>query len=207
MNKMLAGGAHLLSVVLSPLLMPTYGTFLVLWASVLCLLPHGTRVAVLVVCMGITCILPLIFLSVLRHFKLVTDLHVERRNQRLVPYLFAVVCYAAAASYLYNCHSPQWFVMFMAGAALSVLLSALITLKWKISAHMTGMGGIVALIYQLHVQGLSAFEMYWLLCAAILLSGLLGSARLILNRHSTLQVIAGFVLGYACVTITMKFLG
>ena len=59
-NKFLATLAEGLSNVLSPLLMPTYGVFIVFWVSVLCLLPYGTRVSVLLMCMGITCILPLI---------------------------------------------------------------------------------------------------------------------------------------------------
>ena len=206
-NRMIAGVANFLSTVLSPLLMPTYGVFLVLWVSVLCILPYGTRVAVLLICTGITCILPLIFLSVLRHFKLVKNLHVDIREQRLIPYLFTVLCYAVAAYYLYYCHSPQWFVMFMVGSAIAVLLMALINLKWKVSAHMAGIGGIVALVYQLHVQGLSAFDLLWLLCFIIIVAGALGSARLALRRHTLWQVLAGVVVGFLSVSLTMRFLG
>ena len=206
-NKFIAGVSNFLSTVLSPLMMPTYGVFLVLWVSVLCLLPYGTRVAVLLVCMGITCILPLIFLSVLRHFKLVKDLHVDLREQRLIPYLFTTLCYAVAAYYLYYCHSPQWFIMFMVGSALTVLVMALINLKWKISAHMAGIGGVVALIYQIHVQGLSAFDLFWLLCIIIIMAGMLGSARLVLKRHDLWQVLAGVVVGFLCVSLTMRFFG
>jgi len=206
-NKFIAGVSNFMSTALSPLLMPTYGAFMVLWVSILCLLPYGRRVAVLLVCMGITCILPLIFLSVLRHFKLVKDLHVEVREQRLIPYLFTALCYSVAAYYLYYCHSPQWFIMFMVGSAITVLLMALINLKWKISAHMAGIGGVVALIYQLHVQGLAAFDLFWLLCVSILVAGALGSARLVLKRHDTWQVLAGVVVGFLCVSLTMRFLG
>ncbi len=206
-NKFIAGLSHFMSMALSPLLMPTYGVFLTLWVSVLCLLPYGTRVSVLLVCMGITCILPLIFLSVLRHFKFIKDLHVEVREQRLIPYLFSALCNAVAAYYLYYCHSPQWFVMFMAGSAVTVLVMALINLKWKISAHMAGMGGVVALIYQIHVQGLSAFDLFWLLCLSIIVAGALGSARLVLKRHDAWQVLAGAVVGFLCVSLTMRFLG
>ena len=206
-NKFIAGVSNFLSTVLSPLMMPTYGVFLVLWVSVLCLLPYGTRVAVLLVCMGITCILPLIFLSVLRHFKLVKDLHVDLREQRLIPYLFTTLCYAVAAYYLYYCHSPQWFIMFMVGSALTVLVMALINLKWKISAHMAGIGGVVALIYQIHVQGLSAFDLIWLLCLSIMVAGLLGSSRMVLRRHDLWQVVAGAVVGFMCVSLTMRFFG
>ena len=206
-NKFIAGVSNFMSTALSPLLMPTYGAFMVLWVSILCLLPYGRRVAVLLVCMGITCILPLIFLSVLRHFKLVKDLHVEVREQRLIPYLFTALCYSVAAYYLYYCHSPQWFIMFMVGSAITVLLMALINLKWKISAHMAGIGGVVALIYQIHVQGLAAFDLFWLLCVSILVAGALGSARLVLKRHDTWQVLAGVVVGFLCVSLTMRFLG
>jgi len=206
-NKMIAGAAHFLSTVLSPLLMPTYGIFLVLWVSVLCLLPYGTRVAVLLVGMGITCILPLIFVSVLRHFKMVSNLHVEVREERLIPYLFTALCYAVAAYYLYYCHSPQWFTMFMVGSAITVVMMAMINLKWKISAHMAGIGGIVALVYQLHVQGLSAFDLLWLLCLTVMVAGALGSARLALKRHDLWQVLAGVIVGFLCVSLTMKFLG
>ena len=206
-NKFIAGVANVLTTVLSPLLMPTYGVFLALWISVLCLLPYGTRVSVLLMCMGITCIFPLIFLSVLRHFKLVKSLDVKVREQRLIPYLFAVLCYLVAAYYLYYCHSPQWFIMFMVGSAITVLVMALINLKWKISAHMAGIGGVIALVYQIHVLGLSAFDLFWLLCICIIVAGLLGSARLALKRHDIWQVLAGVIVGFLCVSMTIRFLG
>ena len=206
-NKFIAGLANFLSTALSPLLMPTYGVFLALWVSILCLLPYGRRVAILLICMGITCIVPLIFLNVLRHFKLVKDLDVNVREERTIPYLFTALCYAVAAYYLYYCHAPQWFIMFMVGSAITILVVVLINLKWKISAHMAGIGGVLALIYQIHVQGLSAFELLGLLCCSIVVAGFLGSARLVLRRHDTWQVLAGAVVGFLCVSLTMRFLG
>ena len=206
-NRFIAGAANFLSTALSPLMMPTYGVFLTLWVSVLCLLPYGTRVTVLLLCMGITCILPLIFLSVLNHFKLVKDLHVDQREQRLLPYLFTALCYGVAAYFLFYRHSPQWFVMFLVGSALTVIVLALINLKWKISAHMAGIGGVIALVYQIHVQGLSAFYLLWLLCIIIVVAGLLGSARMVLKRHNIWQVLAGLLVGFLCVDLTMKLFG
>lgn len=206
-NKCIAGMASFLSTALTPLLMPTYGIFLTLWVSVLCLQPYGTRVAILLVCMGITCILPLIFLSVLRHFKLVSSLHVDVREQRLFPYLFTALCYLVAAYYLYYRHQPQWFVMFMVGSAVTVLVIALINSRWKISAHMAGMGGVVALIYQIHVLGVNALDLLGTLCIAIVVAGALGTARLTLRRHDVWQVLAGAVVGFLCVSLTMRLLG
>lgn len=206
-NKFIAAASHVLSNVLSPLMMPTYGVFLALWVSVLCVLPYGTRASVLLMCMGITCILPLIFISVLRHFKVIKDIHVEVRQQRLYPYLITAACHLVAAYYLYFCHSPQWFIMFMVGSAVTVLVLTVINLKWKISAYMAGIGGVVGLVYSIHVLGLNALDMLWPLCLTVIVGGILGSALLALKRHDLWQLLAGAVVGFLVVSLTMRFFG
>lgn len=206
-NRAITHSSRFFSAVLSPLVMPAYGVFLVLWTSVLCALPLGTRMTVLVMVLGMTCVLPMMAIGVLHHFKMVRSKRLETRRERLIPYAFAVLCYLCATFYLHNIHSPMWFVMFMAGGALACLVSLVVNLWWKISAHMAGIGGVVALIYQIHVQGLSAFNLYGVLCVAILLAGLLGTSRIALHRHDLFQVLAGFVNGYACVTLMTKLFG
>lgn len=206
-NRLIAGAARFFSTVFTPLMMPTYGVFLVLWTSVLCLLPMGTRIMVLIMVLGITCVLPIISIGALHHFKIISNKQLDKQHERLYPYAFAVLCYIAAAFYLNNIHSPMWFVMFAAGGALACLLDMIINLWWKISAHMTGIGGIVALLFQIHVQGLSAFNLFWLLCLTILVAGVLGTSRMILKRHDLLQVLAGFAVGYFCVSFMIKSFG
>ena len=65
----------------------------------------------------------------------------------------------------------------------------------------------MALVYQIHVQGLSAFNLMWLLCITVVIAGALGSARMALRRHNLLQVLAGAVTGFLCVSLTMRFFG
>lgn len=206
-NRLIAGSARFFSSVLTPLVMPTYGVFLVLWTSVLCLLPIGTRILVLTMIFGITTVLPIFAIGVLHHFKIISDKRLNKRKERLIPYAFAILCYAAAALYLNSIHSPMWFTMFAAGGGLACLVSLVINQWWKISAHMAGIGGVIALLYQIHVQGLSAFNLFWLLCFFILLAGLLGTSRMVLKRHDLLQVLAGFANGYICVTLMIKLFG
>lgn len=206
-NRLIAGSARFFSSVLTPLVMPTYGVFLVLWTSVLCLLPMGTRIMVLIMIFGITTVLPVAAIGLLHHFAIISNKRLEKRHERFIPYAFAVICYGAAALYLNSIHSPSWFTMFAAGGGLACLISLIVNLWWKISAHMAGIGGIVALLYQIHVQGLSAFNLFWLLCFTILLAGVLGTSRMVLKRHDLLQVLAGFANGYFCVTLMIKLFG
>ena len=41
----------------------------------------------------------------------------------------------------------------------------------------------------------------------IVLAGLVGTSRLVLKCHTVMQVLAGFALGYVCVTLAMKLFG
>lgn len=206
-GRLLVAGARFFSTVLSPLLMPTYGALLVLWTSVLCLLPNGTRVMVLVMVFGITCVLPMILIGILHHYGIIRDKRLENPQERTIPYAFAILCYLGAAAYLNHIHAPQWFIMFVLGGALACLVVLVVNRWWKISAHATGIGGVVALLLQIHVQGLSAFNLFWVFIATILLAGILGTSRLLLKRHTVLQVLVGFATGFVCVHTLMKHLG
>lgn len=207
-GRIMVGLSRFASAMLSPLLVPTYGVLIALWCSYLSAYDMGLRVTVLLVVGGITCVLPMFFITTLHHFKLITDKNLVDRKERLLPFIFALVCYVAAAFYLYTrVHAPMWMVMFCVGGAFAVTISAVVNLWWKISAHMAGMAGIVALIYNMHVLVTEAFNLVWVLMVAVLLCGMLGSARIILGRHTLGQVLAGALNGFLCVTLLMQLFG
>ena len=206
-SRLIVGLSRFLSTVLSPLLMPSYGVFLVLWGSFLSAQEVGSRATVLIVIFGITCILPIFFISALQHLRLVSDKRLTQRQERFYPYLFSLLCYVGACLYLARVHSPRWFIMFTIGGTAALLIVFIINLKWKISAHMAGIGGIVALIYTMHIQMLEAFNMKWVFIVSILLAGLLGTARIVLKRHDVYQVLAGALVGYFGVKLMMTLFG
>ncbi len=206
-KRVIIGLSQFLSTVLSPLLMPSYGVFLVLWGSFLSSRPTGDRAMILIVMFGLTCILPMIFISTLQHFGIVHNKRLDLRRERTLAYIFALACYTSGCFYLNHVHSPKWFIMFAAGGAVALLLVLLINLKWKISAHMTGIGGIVALVYTMHIQMIEAFDMQVVLIVTIMLAGCLGTARIILGRHDFAQVITGALLGYFSVKLMMMLFG
>lgn len=202
-NRILAGLARFVSSVLSPLLMPTYGSILVLWTSILCALPSGTRVTAVIVIMGITCIIPMTGIGLLHHFGFISDKRLNKPRERTIPYIIAVACYTAAVFYLDHIHAPSWFTMFAVGGLVTLVITATINVWWKISAHMGGTGGVVALIYQMHKMNVEAFDLFWVLAAAVFLAGVVGTSRLILKSHNVAQVLAGFANGFLCVYLAM----
>jgi hypothetical protein len=77
----------------------------------------------------------------------------------------------------------------------------LITLKWKISAHMVGLGGIVGLIVSIDIFLHSNVLLYLILF--LFLSGIAGTSRLLLNCHSPAQIYSGFWLGFMIMIATI----
>lgn len=205
--RAIVAASQFVSNLLSPMLAPTYGVMLVLWCSFLAATPTGDRVAALIIVFGITCILPMVFISILAFFHKIKSRRLEVPRDRLWPYVFAVACYVGACFYLDHIHAPQWFVMFGVGGGVACALCCVINLRWKISAHACGMGGLVALLLYMHTQGLEAFNLLWVLVATVLLTGLVCAARMVLRSHDFLQVLAGALLGYASVMTTMNLLG
>ncbi len=207
MNKILDAFWRFVSVVMTPLLMPTYGVFLALWATVLCYIEVGTRLMVLIMVAAITCLLPMIFIAVLHNAKVITDKRLVNRKERWLPYICMIVCYIAAAFYLQYVHSPSWVVAIVWGALASAVVATVVTLWWKISAHATGAGGLLAVTLCIHDFGLSVFNMLGVVIVVILLCGLVCTSRLVLKRHTPMQLLAGFFNGYLCVDLMMRILG
>ncbi len=93
----------------------------------------------------------------------------------------------------------MWLVLFMAGAVAAVIVCAVVNRKWKISAHMTAMGGFMALVMRMAVDNLGIVDMLWPVAIVAMLCGLVGTSRVLMGRHTLMQVAAGFLNGFLCV--------
>ncbi|WP_139924933.1 hypothetical protein [Hymenobacter sp. DG01] len=190
--------ATALSAVFHPLLVPFYLFYIVCYQlpGVLLLPALPDRWLVLAVVGGFTFALPSLGAAMLVKLGLVDSLEMPLRQQRALPLLLAATSFGAAAWLL---HRPGLFdgllYQIMAGMTLAVLLTFLITLRWKISAHGVGMGGAVGLLALLHLGGTSGVPGVWWLAGTVVTAGAVGSARLALNAHTTTQVWAGLALG------------
>ncbi len=202
-DKILTGLSRFMSMALNPLLMPTYACFLVLWVSVLCAQPVGGRAMVLVVVACLTCMIPMMTVGTLHHFHIVRDKQLNSARERRIPYVVTLVCLVAAALYLHYHHAPLWFTMVPVGMAVSCLLLGVVNLWWKVCVHTAGVAALVAMLVQVHVQGLSAFNLLYLIVATVMLTGIVGTSRMVLGRSTLGQVVAGVALGYAPVAVAM----
>ena len=70
---------------------------------------------------------------------------------------------------------------------------------WKISAHAAALGGIVALLFRIVASHYALFNMNVWLSGAIIVTGMVMTARVYLGRHTLWQVLAGCANGFLCV--------
>lgn len=192
--------AKALSILLYPLFIPTYGMILYAYGEHLrdmpadivywCVAVAGTFV--------LTCALPLSAILVMVRRGAVADLNIDNAKERTMPYIYTVMgfcfwCYLLIAIL----HTPLYINVIAIGATVALGLMTLINSKWKISAHLTGIGGLVGGLMTWCV-GVNAIPTWTTVCVWMAVSLLLMYARLWLNAHTPAQVICGWLLGIAC---------
>lgn len=196
--------AHGISWVLHPFLLPVYMIALLLTATTFALFPANVKFYLLWVILLYAVLIPVLALGVLRSLGRISSYRVDDRRERLLPLLVGAICYLLCAITLAKIPSVVFLRKFMVAAACCEVLCLVVSLCWKISLHLTGMGAVVALLVVMNIAGVG--HMLIPLSVAILGAGALASARLYLGCHNGMQVLAGFGGGFLVATLAMLFL-
>ncbi|HMQ75136.1 MAG TPA: hypothetical protein PKE21_01755 [Flavobacteriales bacterium] len=136
----------------------------------------------------------------------ISGLTMPLREERIVPLLMTML-YLGMCLYLLHRgpHHPATYALFT-GVLLAVALTLVVTLRWRISAHMVGIGGLLGALSGLQLLHGTFAPLE--LAVLIVLAGALGSARLLVGGHTAGQVAAGTVLGFlstwTCVVLGIR---
>ncbi|MDE7114835.1 MAG: phosphatase PAP2 family protein [Muribaculaceae bacterium] len=195
------GVAQFLSWALVPLLMPVYGVLLAFNLSILDFTPFPVKLVFTLVTLAFTVAVPTLLVLLLKRMGLVTDVGLNGRKERVIPYIISILCLAGAGAFMWYKGAPMWLVMFFGGGAVAGAINLLINFRWKISAHAAGVAGVVALLIRIIRDGLPQEGAFIWLLIAIGLSGILGTARVWLGRHTVWQVLAGYAVGFLSVIL------
>jgi hypothetical protein len=129
--------------------------------------------------------------------KYIHSLHMETKEERRVPLLMTAFFFAGEYWMLHDRAIPENIKMLLLSGTIALVITVIINIGWKISAHMVGIGGMTGgmfvLSYLLHYHHAAS-----LMVLLIFLSGIIGMARLQLKAHTPLEVLAGYVLGVGC---------
>lgn len=189
---------------LHPFLQPLYLMALLLTCTVFAGYPVLVRLYLLGVVVLYTMLIPLLALGVLRSLGRVSDFRIDNRNERIFPLLIGAVCYLLCALTLGRIESAAFIRKFMVAAACCEMMCLAVSLRWKISLHLTGMGALTAMLVVMNFIGVG--NMFVPLSAVVVASGALASARLYLGCHNGAQILAGFCGGFVVATLAVLFL-
>ena len=186
--------AHVLSVLLHPVWMPTLAVAIAFHSD-----PHLTfafsqrgQWMIIGMVFVMTALFPISSMFMLWRSGAVGELAMPVRKERTVPLLLTLV-YCGMAYYLLRRtpNAPATLALFF-GIMLTMAAVLFINLRWKISLHTAGIGGLVGMMLGLMlVHGVSS----WPLPLLFLLGGALGTARLLVTDHTPAQVYAGASIG------------
>lgn len=142
------------------------------------------------------CFLPLILVVFMLKRGIISDFYANDRNERVIPFMATIFSYTMGTVALIAVRAPEQITALMACYIVNGVVLLLITMKWKISIHASGIASpVTALVYLLGTRLLPLFLLFlpvaW--------------ARVELKAHDKKQVTAGAVISTVLTWLQMAF--
>jgi hypothetical protein len=197
--------SRILSVVLHPLLIPTIAiSALMLQPGIYSIiLPYRLYIWFLSLIIIFTLGIPVSSVFILLKFKAVDSIELNHRSERTIPLLIASSSYMALLYFLKPTNIPPVFLYVLYSATFALLAGLLINMFYKISLHTLGWGALAATLASLSIH--LGIPMLAFIVVSILLSGIVGYARLKQNAHNQTQVYVGYLAG-VCIVLLITLL-
>lgn len=193
----------MLSTIFTPFYLPLVGIIMLFTFSYMSKFNIQFKLMVVSVVYLFTILLPTFLIWLYRRYHGWTLLQLSHRHRRIVPYTISIMCFLACIWIMDSLHIYHFIVVIVLAAILVQVVGVIVTFWWKVSIHTAAIGAVAGAI--MAFAELFRFNPVWWLCLVFFISGLLGSARIVLRQHSLSQVIAGFVIGMACAFFTILY--
>ncbi|MBC8045373.1 MAG: hypothetical protein H7Y00_01115 [Fimbriimonadaceae bacterium] len=186
---------HFISIVFQPLFLPLYGTLYIIYSNPYMFPDKFENYQNILRIALNTFFFPAVIVLLLYKLKFVKGVNLKNRQDRIIPYVAAMMCYIWTFYVYYHEQLNPTITFILLGSCISIFLAFMInTLVMKVSMHTTGGGGLVAMM--LILIPFSYFNPLLIFIISILVAGAIGSARLALHAHTTREVYYGYLIGF-----------
>lgn len=196
--------AHIISVIFHPLLMPSYGLVILLNSGTHYeFIPVQAQKILYTLIFLTTFLIPVSIIPFLMSFKLVGSIQMNNRKDRFIPLIVSALSYYFALILINKLpfHVPIFIKLLVSGSLILIVINLLINLKWKISAHLIGVSGLLALVISFSI--IFYTNLLDVIILLTVISGIIAWARLELQVHNPGQIYSGFLLGFIGMLITI----
>ncbi len=195
--------AKILSIVFHPVIVPTLGFLLLLNTGFyFSMISWEAKRFILLVLAFTTGILPMLTVAIMA-LNPKFDLSMDKAKDRIVLLLFTSVFYYLGYLIMNRMQAFSIFKIFLVASVLVIVILFTITIKWKISNHMAALGGVSGALFALSFR--TGINPFWAIITVVTVSGAVGSARIALNKHDLWQVLAGYLLGFIVLYVSVYF--
>lgn len=203
LNRRLYHSLRLLSALCTPFAATFLSFVVLLFFTYLAILPLPYRLLVLLVVYFFTIFFPAVSLHAYRRAMGWRPTAWRDRRKRLVPYGITFVCHLLCYFVMQQMSLPRYMYGILLGTLIAIVLSALANFRFKVSEHMIPLGGATAGVV---IFGfLLNFNPLLQLSFFILLSGVVGSARIILKHHTAAEVAIGYAIGFISIIAALGY--
>lgn len=144
-----------------------------------------------------TFILPVVNIIMFRYFGTISSYAMRTRHERLVPFVAIAIIYLVMIFLFYNkLPLSANFNKLMAIVTALVVVSTVITFFYKISVHSLAASGMIGILLPLN-KAIENNVLLWPTAMALVIAGLIMSARLYLNAHTFNEVLTGALTGFS----------
>ncbi|MDP2088720.1 MAG: hypothetical protein Q8J84_04900 [Flavobacteriaceae bacterium] len=141
-----------------------------------------------------TVLIPMLFLWILKYFKLIQNFQIPSVSERRLPLLFFLFVSFSASKFLSTYRIlPDLTIMFIGITFIALIAYLLISFRFKISLHAISIGGVMGVI--LALSKLYSMNLIMLISILFIIAGIILTSRLKLKAHSNLEVYLGFLTG------------
>jgi len=146
---------------------------------------YGSTLQLLAITSFFGCFLPLITVVYMLKRGIISDFYANDRDERFLPFMATIFSYTVGTVALMAVGAPEQIIALMACYLVNGVVLLLITTKWKISIHASGIASpVTALVYLLGTRLLPLFILFLPIAWA----------RVELKAHDKKQVTAGAII-------------
>lgn len=195
-DRTLIRTARVISAIFTPFSIPFLAFLILFLFSYLRIMPIQYKLIVLGVVYCFTILMPTLTIFLFRKINGFSPEDLGERKRRFMPFLLTITSYVFCLVMMHRLNIPWYMTGIILAALIMMVICIVVNLKWKLSEHMAGVGAIVGGLVSF--SALLGYNPVWWLCLFILIAGVLGTARIILQHHTLGEVLVGFAVGLIC---------
>lgn len=192
-DKTMLQVAKVTSMLFTPFSIPFLSFLVLLLFSYLRIMPIKYKLIVLAVVYSFTILTPTLTIFLFRKINGFARQELGERKKRYIPILLTIISYIFCFMMMRQMNLPWYMTGIILASLVVCIVCMVVNLKWKLSEHMAGMGGVIGGLVSF--SALFGYNPVGWLCLFILIAGVLGSARIILGHHTLGEVLSGFTVG------------